>query len=78
LANRNIISPLKPNPAKYPASAPSISTSRNSHGIIFVEGGAAGAALQGPPGAPLGYLLLAENGNPILTQVDNYIEIEHT
>jgi hypothetical protein len=78
LANRNIIYPLKPNPAKYPASAPSISTSSRGKGTIFVEGGASGAALQGPPGAPLGYLLLAENGNPILTQADNYIEIEHT
>ena len=77
MANRNIIYPLKPNPAKYPASAPSISTSSRGKGTIFVEGGAAGAALQGPPEAPLEYLLLAENGNLILTQADNYIEIQY-
>lgn len=65
-----------PSPPKYPPSSLSIDV-RFRH-VIFVEGNVSDVALQGPPAAPLEYLLLAENGNPILMETGDYIEIEHT
>jgi hypothetical protein len=55
-----------PAPPKYPPSAPNINVSSQSHGVIFVEGIAYGAAIQGQP--IVGYLLKAENGFYLLAE----------
>ena len=55
-----------PAPPKYPPSALSISTSPQSNGVIFVEGIAYNAAIQGQP--PPKYLLQAENGFYLLAE----------
>lgn len=74
---RRIQQNLPPNPAKYPASAPSIGVSSYSRGVIFVEGNPVGAALQGPPAVPTEYLLLAQNGDFLIAENGNYLEIDH-
>lgn len=55
-----------PSPPKYPPSAPSINVSSQSHGVIFVEGIAYNAAIQGQP--PVEYLLQAESGFYLLAE----------
>jgi len=74
---RRIQQNLPPSPPKYPASAPSIGTSPNSRGVIFIEGNPIGAALQGQPAFTSGYLLLAQNGDFLVNESGNYLEIDY-
>jgi hypothetical protein len=45
--------------------------------VIFIEGNPIGAALQGQPAFTSGYLLLAQNGDFLVNENGNYLEIDY-